>query len=66
VKELIYPHSFLPGLEQYGEQEGIIDGGYRSTWNTHGERVSRLCHALRARLGVGSGDNRHPEERPKL
>jgi acyl-CoA synthetase (AMP-forming)/AMP-acid ligase II len=56
VKELIYPHSFGPSLEQYGELEGIIDGEYRSTWSRHGERVSRLCDALARRLGVSPAD----------
>jgi long-chain acyl-CoA synthetase len=56
VKELIYPHSFGPSLEQYGALEGIIDGEYRSTWSRHGERVSRLCDALARRLGVSPAD----------
>jgi long-chain acyl-CoA synthetase len=56
LKELIYSHSFGPALEQYGECEGIIDGDYRSSWNTHAERVSRLCHALAHELGVSPSD----------
>lgn len=56
MKELIYPNSFLPALDQYGEFEGIIDGGYRSSWNTHAERVGGLSHALAERLGVSPGD----------
>ena len=56
MKELIYPHSFGPALDQYGGVEGILDGDYRSSWNTHAERVSRLCHGLAHPLGVAPGD----------
>lgn len=56
MKELIYAHTFRPALEQYGEVEGIVDGGYRSSWNAHAERVARLSHALSHRLGVESDD----------
>jgi long-chain acyl-CoA synthetase len=52
VKELIFPHMFLPAMEQYAEAEGIVDGDYRSTWGEHTERVSRLTHALSRQLGV--------------
>jgi long-chain acyl-CoA synthetase len=55
-KELVYPHFFLPALEQYGDAEAIVDGDYRSSWNAHAERVARLSHALARRLGVGAGD----------
>jgi long-chain acyl-CoA synthetase len=56
VKELIYPHTYGPAMDQYGETEGIVDGDYRSTWNTHNERVSRLCHALSHPLDVAPSD----------
>lgn len=56
MKELTYPHSYRPAMEQHGEVEGIIDGGYRSTWSQHTERVGRLCHALANRLAVAPGD----------
>ncbi len=56
MKELIFSHTFLPALEQYGEREAIVDGGYRATWNAHAERVARLSHALANRLGVSPQD----------
>jgi len=56
MKELIFPHMHGPAMAQYGEQEGIVDGDYRSTWNQHTERVARLTNALAARLGVAAGD----------
>jgi acyl-CoA synthetase (AMP-forming)/AMP-acid ligase II len=56
VKELIYPHTYGPAMDQYGEAEGIVDGNYRSSWNAHTERVSRLCHALEHQLRVAPSD----------
>ena len=56
MKDLIYPHAFVPALEQYGDREGVLDGAYRSDWNTHADRVGRLCHALAGRLGVKPSD----------
>ena len=56
MKELVYPYAFGPAIDQYGQVEGIIDGGYRSSWNTHAERVSRLCDALAHQLGVSPAD----------
>ena len=56
MQELIYPQMYAAAMEQYGEAEGIVDGDYRSTWNQHSDRVSRLCHALGAKLGVEPGD----------
>ncbi len=56
MKELIYSHSYEPALAQYGDVEAIIDGDYRSSWNEHHERVSRLCHGLAHQLGVAPTD----------
>jgi long-chain acyl-CoA synthetase len=56
MKELIFPHTYLPAMDQYGEQEGIVDGDHRSTWNEHTERVARLCHALSAELAMEPAD----------
>ncbi|MGH0034899.1 MAG: long-chain-fatty-acid--CoA ligase [Myxococcota bacterium] len=56
MKELVYAHSYLPAMEQYGEVEGIVDGDYRSTWSQHTERVARLAHALASQLGVAADD----------
>jgi long-chain acyl-CoA synthetase len=56
MRELIYPHMFLPAVEQYGDREGLVDGDYRATWSEHLERVSRLCHALSQSLGVAPSD----------
>ena len=56
MKELIFPHMYRPSIEQYGENEGIVDGDYRSSWRQHDERVSRLTHALANQLGVAPAD----------
>jgi long-chain acyl-CoA synthetase len=56
VQELVYPHLFIPAVEQYGDKEAIVDGEFRSTWSEHLDRVSRLCHGLANQLGIGSSD----------
>ena len=56
MKELIYPHTFMPAIEQYAQNEAIVDGDYRGTWGEHGERVSRLCHGLANQLGITPAD----------
>ena len=56
MKELIYPHMFLPAVEQYGGAVGIIDGDYRGSWYEHADRVSRLAHGLAHPLGVTAAD----------
>lgn len=56
MKELVYPHVLGPALDQHGEALGIVDGGYRSTWSDHADRVARLCNALGHTLGVSPGD----------
>ncbi len=56
MKELIYPHQYVPSIEQYGSKPGIVDGDYRSTWGEHDDRVCRLTHALANQLGVTKTD----------
>ena len=56
MKELVFPHMYHGAMQQYGQMEGIIDGDYRSSWNEHTERLSRLTHALGNQLGVGTED----------
>ena len=56
MRELIYPHMFLPAVEQFGDREALVDGDFRSTWSEHLDRVSRLCHGLATTLGVSRGD----------
>jgi long-chain acyl-CoA synthetase len=46
----------LPAVEQYAENEAIVDGDYRSTWAEHAARLSRLCHGLANQLGVAPSD----------
>ena len=33
MKELIYARLYLPAIQKYGENTGIIDGPYQSDWN---------------------------------
>ena len=56
MKELVFPHMFVPAVEQYGEREAVVDGDYRGSWNAHADRVARLSHALAHRLGVAKSD----------
>jgi len=56
MKELVFPRMYAAAMEQYGEAEGIVDGGYRSTWNQHTERVARLTDALARQLGIAPAD----------
>lgn len=56
MKELIYPHMFHPAMEQYAENEAVVDGEFRATWSEHSDRVSRLCHGLANQLGVSPSD----------
>ena len=56
MKELVYPHTFLPAIARHGDREGIVDGDVRRTWAEHADRVARLCHALASDLGVSRSD----------
>ncbi len=56
MKELVYHQQFFPALRQYGDRTVIADGAYSATFAEHADRVFRLGHGLRERLGVGKGD----------
>ena len=55
MKELVYHRMLLPAIERYGDRTAICDGDYIGTYTEHGDRVLRLCGALRD-LGVGPTD----------
>ncbi len=52
MKELIYHRQFLPALQLYGHKTAVIDGTYEASFESHGDRVLRLTHALKHELGV--------------
>ena len=56
MKELIYHRQFYPAVERYANEEAIVDGAYRASFATHGERVTRLANAMGSELGVKKGD----------
>jgi|TARA_Y100000741_G_scaffold263203_1_gene203737 long-chain acyl-CoA synthetase len=56
MKELIYARLYLPAIQKYGENTGIIDGSYQSDWDTHHDRVLRLCDCLSSELDVSKTD----------
>jgi acyl-CoA synthetase (AMP-forming)/AMP-acid ligase II len=52
MKELVFPRLFFPAMERWASKVGIQDGAYRSTFETHADRVLRLVDGLRRHLGV--------------
>lgn len=56
MKELVYPRLFRPTLEHHADTVGFIDRGYAGTYAMHGDRVSRLSHALKHQLGLAPDD----------
>ncbi|MEJ2604735.1 MAG: long-chain-fatty-acid--CoA ligase [Gammaproteobacteria bacterium] len=56
MKELVYHQQFFPALRQYADRTVIADGTYSATFAEHADRVFRLGHGLRERLGVGKGE----------
>ncbi len=56
MKELVYHRGLLPALENNASKTAFFDQGYEGTFEQHGDRVFRLCHALKHQLGVEPGD----------
>ena len=56
MQELLYHRLLLPALDRYASKPAFIDGDYCGTYADHGDRVFRLCHALRHQLGVERSD----------
>ena len=56
MKELVYHRLLLPAVENFADKVAVIDPGYAGTLGAHGDRVLKLCHALRHQLGVEPGD----------
>ena len=56
MKELVYHRGLLPALENHASKTAFFDQGYEGTYEQHGDRVFRLCHALKHQLGVEPGD----------
>jgi long-chain acyl-CoA synthetase len=56
MNELVYHRLLLPALDRFADKEAFFDGDYTGTYADHGDRVFRLCHALRHQLGIGRGD----------
>ena len=56
MKELVYHRMLLPAVENHADRTAVIDGDHRGTFAEHGDRVFRLCQALRQELGIRPGD----------
>ena len=56
MKELVYHRLLLPAIERHADKVAYHDGDYHGTHAEHGDRVFRLCRALRLELGIEPGD----------
>lgn len=56
MKELVFHRLLLPAVANYSSKVGFVDGGYRGTYEQHGDRTLRLANALHKELGVSPGD----------
>jgi len=56
MKELVYHRMLLPALDRHADKTAFFDGSYAGTYADHGDRLFRLCRALRERLGLGAED----------
>ncbi|NNE72555.1 MAG: long-chain-fatty-acid--CoA ligase [Acidimicrobiales bacterium] len=56
MKELVYHRLLLPALDRYADKTAFIDGAYTGTFADHGDRLFRLCSAMRNELGIKPGD----------
>ena len=56
MKELVYQRLLWPALDRFADKQAFFDGTYTGTFADHGDRVMRLCHALRNELGLQPSD----------
>jgi len=56
MKELIGHQALIPAFERWSGTVGFHDGDYHGTFEQHGDRVLRLCHAMGSELGLKKGD----------
>ena len=56
MKELVASRTFFPAIERYSSKVGFHDGDYHGTFAQYGERVLRLCDAIKRELGIGRED----------
>src|SRR6476661_2515883 len=56
MKELVAARTFFPAVERYGSKVGFHDGDYHGTFEQYGDRVLRLCDAMKRELGIGRED----------
>jgi len=56
MRELVFSRGLLPAIDRFADKVGFIDRGYSGTYAQHGDRVARLCRALKSELGIGPGD----------
>jgi len=56
MKELVAARTFFPAIERYASKVGFHDGEYHGTFEQYGDRVLRLCDAMKRELGIGRED----------
>ena len=56
MKELIAARTFFPAIERYESKVGFHDGDYHGTFAQYGDRVLRLCDAMKRELGIERDD----------
>ncbi len=56
MKELVYHRLLLPALDTFPDRRGFFDQGYEGTFGQHGDRVFRLCRAMKTELGLERDD----------
>ena len=56
MKELVGARTFFPAVERHATKVGFHDGDYHGTFAQYGDRVLRLCDAMKRELGIEHGD----------
>ena len=56
MKELIAARTFFPAIERYESKVGFHDGDYHGTFGQYGDRVLRLCDAMKRELDLAPDD----------
>ncbi len=56
MKELVYHRFYIPAIKYHAAKTLMVDGDYRASFAEHGERVFRLCRAMKDTLKLAKKD----------
>ncbi len=56
MKELVGARTFFPAVERHATKVGFHDGDYHGTFAQYGDRVLRLCDAMKRELDIEHGE----------